>query len=131
MGARSHTLSHVAVSVPPGTLTESYRAAVLQFYGEILGWREIEQLRRPDRMTIAVGPSCYLNLRERDDAATYRGYDHFGVLVDSEAALRTLWDELRRDHPGVTLRDISEGGTTLTFRLHHLIPMPVEVQYFG
>src|SRR6476469_8808911 len=73
VGARSHTLSHVAVSVPPGTITESYRTAVLDFYGRMLGWREIEQLRRPDRITIAVGPACYLNLRERDDAATYRG----------------------------------------------------------
>jgi catechol 2,3-dioxygenase-like lactoylglutathione lyase family enzyme len=129
--ARSRALSHVAVSVPVGTLTDEYRRQVLDFYGAILGWREIEQLRLPDRMTIAVGRSCYFNLRERDDAATYHGYDHFGVLVDSEDQLRALWDELARDHRDVSLQPISAAGSTLTFRFHHLIPAAVELQHFG
>ena len=73
-------------------------------------------------MTIAVGPASYLNLREQDEPATFHGYDHFGVLVGSEAELRELWDELDRDHPDVTLRAISEGGSTLTFRMQHLLP---------
>ena len=131
MTARSTGLSHVAMSVPLGTLTDEYRQNVLDFYGAILGWREIEQLRLPDRMTIAVGSSSYVNLRERDDAATYRGYDHFGVLVGSEDELRQLWDELDRNHPEVTLRAISGSGRALTFRMQYLIPLAVEVQFFG
>jgi hypothetical protein len=131
MTARSNSLSHVAMSVPPGTLTEEYRQNVLDFYGAILGWKEMDQLRLPDRMTIAVGPSSYVNLRERDDdAATYRGYDHFGVLVGSEDELRRLWDELKRNHPEVALRAISGTGGALTFRLHYLLPIAVEVQFF-
>jgi hypothetical protein len=129
---RSHALSHVAVSVPPGTLTDDYRDRVLEFYGSILGWREMDQLRLPDRMTIAVGKDCYINVRERgDDAATYGGYDHFGVLVDSEDDLRQLWGDLQSNHPEVTLRPISEGEGALTFRLHYLLPVAVEVQFFG
>jgi hypothetical protein len=131
MPATSTALSHLAVSLAPGTLTDDYRRQVLEFYGAILGWREIEQLRRPDRMTIAVGSASYLNLREQDEPATFHGYDHFGVLVGSEAELRELWDELDRDHPDVTLRAISEGGSTLTFRMQHLLPVAVEVQFFG
>ena len=119
------------MSVPPGTLTDDYRRAVLDFYGEILGWREIDQLRLSDRMTIAVGKNCYVNLRERDDAATYHGYDHVGVLVRSEDDLRQLWDELDQHHPEVTLRPISQTGAALTFRMQHLIPLAVEVQFFG
>jgi catechol 2,3-dioxygenase-like lactoylglutathione lyase family enzyme len=130
MGARSRALSHVAMSVPTGTLTDEHRAALLDFYGRILGWREIEQLRLPDRMTIAVGRDAYVNLRERDDPAAYQGYDHFGLLVDSEAELRELWAELDRD-PEVELRAISEAGATLTFRFRYLLPQAVEVQYFG
>src|SRR3954452_6140566 len=99
MAALSQGLSHVAVSLPPGTLTDEFRGNVIDFSGAILGWREIEQLRLPDRMTIAVGASTYVNLRERDDAATYRGYDHFGVLVGSEEELRRLWDDLDENHP--------------------------------
>jgi hypothetical protein len=119
------------MSVPPGTLTDEYRRRVLGFYGAILGWREIEELGRADRLTIAVGPSTYVNLRERDDAATYRGYDHFGVLVGSEDELRRLWDDLDQHHPEVTLRAISGTGRALTFRLQYLIPVAVEVQFFG
>ena len=132
MTARSNSLSHIAMSVPPGTLTDEYRQNVLDFYGAILGWKEMDQLRLPDRMTIVVGPSSYVNLRERDDdAATYRGYDHFGVLVGSEDELRRLWDELSNDHPEVTLRAISGTGGALTFRLQYLLPLAVEVQFFG
>ena len=131
MPATSTGLSHLAVSLAPGTLSDDYRAQVLDFYGAILGWREIEQLRRPDRMTLAVGPASYLNLREQDEPATFHGYDHFGVLVGSEAELRELWDELDRHHPDVTLRAISGGGNTLTFRMQHLLPVAVEVQFFG
>jgi hypothetical protein len=129
--ARSHALSHVAISVPRGTLTDEYRNEIRAFYGAILGWVEIEQLRLADRMTIAVGKNSYVNLRERDDAATFRGYDHFGVLVDSEDALRRLWEELDRNHPAVALRPISQTGRTLTFKMHYLIPLAVEVQFFG
>jgi hypothetical protein len=132
MSAISHALSHVAVSVPPGTLTAEYRKQVLAFYGPLLGWHEIEGLRLDDRMTIAVGTDCYVNLRERgDDVATYRGYDHFGVLVGSEAELRELWTELDTKHPDVTLRAISGSGRALTFRMQHLLPVALEVQYFG
>src|SRR6476469_4978621 len=127
MTVRSRALTHVAMSVPEGTLTDEYRAQVLGFYGELLVWREIEQLRAPDRMTIAVGRDSYVNLREREDAADYRGYDHFGVLVDSEDDLRALWDDLDRNHPTVEPRAISRTGGTLTFRFRHLLPQAVEV----
>jgi hypothetical protein len=117
---------------PRGTLTEEYRRRVLDLYGAILGWKEIEKLRLPDRMAIAVGPSNYVNLRDRGDAAaSYRGYDHFGVLVGSEDELRRLWSELERNHPEVTLRAISGEGGALTFRLQHLLPLAVEVQFFA
>ena len=119
------------MSVPPRTLTAEYRKQVLDFYGSVLGWKELDALRLPDRMTIGVGPSSYINVRERDDAATYRGYDHVGVLVESAEALHDLWNDLDAQHPDVKLLPISDaGGGYLTFRLHYLLPLAVEVQYF-
>src|SRR4051812_1797441 len=53
--ARSQALSHVAMSVPPGTLTDEWRAQVLDFYGEVFGWKEMDEFRLPDRLTISVG----------------------------------------------------------------------------
>jgi hypothetical protein len=35
-------LSHVAMTVPPGTLTPAYRSELLDFYGSLFGWREME-----------------------------------------------------------------------------------------
>src|SRR3954454_1836383 len=67
---KTHSLSHVAMSVPPGTLTDAYRKEVLDFYGELFDWREMEELRLPDRLTLAVGSHFYVNLRERPNAAT-------------------------------------------------------------
>jgi hypothetical protein len=61
---------------------------------------------------------------------TRPGYDHFGVLVGSAQELHELWHELDTNHPEVTLEPVSAIGETLTFRLHHLLPLAVEVQYF-
>ena len=109
---KTHTLSHVAVSVPPGTLTDEYRNEVLAFYGGLLGWREIDALRLPDRLTILVGHGCYLNLRERSDAMTSTGYEHFGVLVRSPEDLEQVWEELHTKYPDVNVEpeSMTEGG---------------------
>jgi hypothetical protein len=128
--ARSRAISHIAVSVPPGTLTDEYRKLVLDFYGELLGWREIDALRLEDRFTLSVGPSSYVNVRERADAATYSGYEHFGVLVDSAAELDQVCAELRRaPEIGVEDTGTTEGGVR-TLRFQHLLPVAIEVQYF-
>jgi catechol-2,3-dioxygenase len=128
---KTHSLSHVAMSVPPGTLTDAYRKEVLDFYGDLLGWREMEDLRLPDRLTIAVGRGCYVNVRERDDAMTATGYEHFGVLVRSADDLAHVTKELQTKHPdvAVTPQSTTEGGHH-TIRFQHLLPLAVEVQYF-
>ena len=54
------------MSVPRGTLTDDFRGELLTFYGKHFGWSEIESLRLPDRLTIAVGGGSYVNIRERD-----------------------------------------------------------------
>jgi hypothetical protein len=128
--AKSQVLSHVAMSVPAGTLTEEYRRRVLEFYGRVFGWTEMESLRRPDRMTIAVGLS-YINVRERAEAATYTGYEHFGVAFPTAEELRATWERARADDGDVTLEPIeaSDDGF-LTYRLRYLLPLTVEAQFF-
>jgi catechol-2,3-dioxygenase len=128
---KTHSISHVAMSVPPGTLTDAYRKEVLDFYGELLGWREIEALRLSDRLTIAVGRSCYVNVRERADAMTVTGYEHFGVLVRSAADLAHVMKELQTNHPHIAIepQSATEGGHR-TIRFQHLLPLAIELQYF-
>jgi hypothetical protein len=129
--ARSQHLSHVAMSVPPGTLTDEWRARVLDFYGKLFGWHEIDSLRLPDRLTIAVG-SSYINVRERADAPTYSGYEHFGVAFTSADELRKIWgDANNSDNDDVTLEPLSDSGDGyVSFRLHYLLPLTIEAQYF-
>jgi predicted enzyme related to lactoylglutathione lyase len=128
--SKSQSLSHVAMSVPAGTLTDEYRSRVLEFYGRVFGWNEMESLRRPDRMTIAVGAN-YINVRERDDAATYTGYEHFGVSFPTADEIRATWQRAKAESADVTLGPLeASAGGFLTFRLRYLLPLTVEAQYF-
>lgn len=128
--AKKQHLSHVAMSVPPGTLTDEWRGRVLDFYGKLFGWREIDSLRLPDRLTIAVG-SSYINVRERADAPAYSGYEHFGVAFTSADELRQSWDDASNsDTDDVTLEPLSDSGDGyVSFRLHYLLPLTIEAQY--
>jgi hypothetical protein len=128
--APSQSLSHVAMSVPPGTLTEEWRNQVLSFYGELFGWTEMDALRLPDRLTIAVG-STYINVRQRDDAPAYSGYEHFGVAFGSADELRKVWnDASKHDADGITLEPLNDSGDGyISFRLHYLLPLAVEAQF--
>jgi hypothetical protein len=119
----------VAMSVPPGTLTDEGRAAINGFYGELLGWREMKRLARPDRLTLSIGDD-YINIRERPDPATYSGYEHFGVVVSTAEQLDALWHALEHAHAEVLepIETTAEGFANFTFR--HLLPMAIEVQFF-
>ena len=129
---RSLGLSHVAMSVPEGTLTDEYRGRLVDFYGRMLGWREMEFLRRSDRLTVAVGRSSYINIREQSDSMVSHGYEHFGVLVSSAEEFQQLWADLTneqvdlQDEP-LSTNDDGEGS----FRFRYLLPMAVEVQYYA
>jgi hypothetical protein len=118
------------MSVPAGTLTDEFRAQVLDFYGSTFGWTEIEALRLPDRMTIAVGRRCYVNLRERDVCMAYDGYEHVGLLVESPEAADEVWDALDRDPRDLELEPIQRGDDGFrNFRFRYLLPRAIEVQY--
>lgn len=129
---KSAGLSHVAMSVPEGTLTVEYRARFLEFYGRLLGWHEMESLRRPDRLTVAVGRLSYINVRERPDSMVSHGYEHFGVLVDSSDDLQRLWTKLDQDEHDVELEPLSTSDDGEgSFRFRYLLPMAVEAQFYG
>jgi catechol-2,3-dioxygenase len=123
-------LSHVAMSVPEGTLTDAYRADLLEFYGRMLGWQELESFRRPDRLTIAVGALSYINLRERPDSMVTHGYEHIGTLVESAERLAQLWSAFANEHVEVHLEPFTpnERGEG-SFRFRYLLPLAVEVQF--
>src|SRR3954469_3617261 len=99
-------LSHVAMSVSEGALTDDFRVRLLDFYGPLLGWTEMESLRRPDRLTISVGGPSYINLREGTDCLGTHGCEHFGVVMASAEQLQQLWDELAQKGADVELEPL-------------------------
>jgi hypothetical protein len=123
-------LNHIAMSVPPGTLCDEYRHELLRFYGSQLGWREIEALRLPDRLTLSVGGHTYVNVRERDDAMQTSGYEHLGIVVASTEEAERLWEQLEREPHDLELTPLSsfENGYC-SFRFRYLLPLAVEVQF--
>jgi len=124
-------LNHVAMSVAPGTLTDAFRSDLLEFYGDRLGWREMDELRLPDRLTVSVGPHSYLNVRERPDPMACSGYEHFGIVVESTEAAEALWHALDHDPRDVHLEPLNAGEDGYrSFRFRYLLPLTVEVQFF-
>ena len=125
---KTRALTHVAMAVPRATLTPAFRAEVLGFYGDVFGWREMSGLSSPERLTIAIAPHAYLNVREIDGAAPLT-YEHFGVLVDSEEAVETLWRDVRARGASAEAVERPVDGFP-SFRFRHLLPMAIEVQFF-
>lgn len=129
---RSSGLTHVAMSVPEGTLTDDFRTRLLNFYGRRLGWREMEALRRADRLTVAVGTTSYINIREQSASMVSHGYEHFGVLLDSPEDLQQLWDDLSDEDEDVELEPLAPNETGEgSFRFRFLLPMAVEAQFYA
>jgi hypothetical protein len=118
------------MSVPPGTLTDEFRARVLEFYGEVFGWTEIESLRTPERMTLSVGRRCYVNLRELAPPMTCHGYEHVGLLVESPETADAVWERLHDDPRELELDPIEKGDNGYrNFKFRYLLPLAIEVQY--
>jgi hypothetical protein len=125
-------LNHVAMSVPPGTLTDAYRSELLELYGRLFGWREMEAFRLPDRLTVSVSRHSYLNIRERSDPMVCSEYEHFGIVVRSSDEAERAWKMLDADERDVRLEPLTTGDDGFrSFRFRYLLPLTVEVQSFG
>jgi hypothetical protein len=120
------------MSVAEGTLTPAFRAEVVEFYSDLFQWAEIESLRLPDRMTLAVGGRAYINIRERPAPMVCSGYEHLGVLLDSPEAVEETWSMLASDARDVGLEELQRGENGYRgFRFRHLLPLAIEVQFLA
>ena len=123
-------LSHLAVSVPSGTLTPDWRSAFFDFYGAIFGWTEIKKVARADRLTVAIGGSCYLSIRERLEPMACTEFEHFGLVVKSADYVEHLWSQVNMACSDVDDIKRRRGGTE-TFKFRHMLPLTMEIQYLS
>lgn len=127
---QSQGLSHIAMSVAEGTLTDGFRAEVVAFYDRHFGWSEMASLRRPDRMTVAVGGGDYVNIRERPDPMVTSGYEHFGLLLPTAESVEDAWSRLDGAAEDVQLEELNRGDDGYRhFRFRYLLPLTIEVQH--
>jgi hypothetical protein len=124
---KTRAITHVAMSVPVGSLSPDRRSEILEFYGEVFGWREMHGVSNNERLALWVGPDCYINVRERNDHAAL-SYEHFGVLVESEEAVNELW--ARVTERGANAGSVGREAGVPMFKFQHLLPMAIEVQCF-
>lgn len=113
-------------------LTDDLRLELLAFYGQHFGWTEMEALRRPDRLTIAIGGGDYLNVRQRDVPMQTSGYEHLGLRLASAAAVERAWAALDADGREVELEPLGGGAGPddyRSFRFRYLLPLAIEVQH--
>ena len=123
-------LSHIAISVPTGTLTPQWRSAFLDLYGGVFGWTEIDNGARPDRLTVATGGACYINIRERQEPMRCTDYEHFGMVVESSDDVDSLWARLAASAPDIELEEIDRRSSGVSaFKFRHMLPMTMEIQY--
>ena len=113
-------------------LTDDLRLELLAFYGQHFGWTEMEALRRPDRLTIAIGGGDYLNARQRDVPMQTSGYEHLGLRLASAAAVERAWAALDADGREVELEPLGGGDAPddyRSFRFRYLLSLAIEVQH--
>ena len=132
----AHQFSHVAVTVPSDQLQGSSLADLLRFYGDVFGWTESAGFSIPGERLLLRAPTDtqYLTIRASGEPMRTSGYEHLGILTDSEAELREVHVNAARfssEFPDMELAPIRSlyGGALLTFRIRFRLPLTLELQF--
>lgn len=135
------TFNHVALSLPADDLDEAGRAAIVAFYGDVLGFEEYAELTK-DRAQLVLRAHTheqFVFLVGDPDPMTAAPLDHFGLSVATldefhEVARRAAaWKERLPDD--VDLDEPSSEVFVDALRLHsfyvrYRLPLRLEVQHF-
>ncbi len=128
--------SHVALTVPPEQLVGVARDELLEFYGQVFAWRENEYFAIPGERILIRAPTDTQYITVRSSSAPMRtsGYEHLGIIVDSESELRSIHGRataMRSKFPDLDLQPIESlyGDALLTFRLRFRLPLTLEIQH--
>ncbi len=140
---RAPRFNHVAMSVPADLLDADGRAALLKFYGDVLGWEELptETLDGQRLVLRAYSNEQFVFLIADPDEApmTCPRLDHFGMSVDTMEELDEMLERARAFQAQDDRVDIvdkhatdHDGFLVLTsFYVRYLLPLMVEVQHYA
>jgi hypothetical protein len=136
-------INHVAISVDADLMDEAGRAAILDFFSEILGWTEGDNSTEKGNPLIlymgSLGQFLYL-LPAQGEFMVTPNMDHFGMEVSSMKELTEILervkaykakdDRVRFTEVGVMVTSYGEKRYTLTNAyVWFLIPLWMELQH--
>lgn len=136
---RTPRFNHVAMSVAAETLTEKNRLDIADFYSEVFGWNEIEQMTIDQKRMIlnAYRMDQFVFIIADEPHMTAPRMDHFGMSVDSLDYLEEIYGKAKayaakdeRVDLVEMIVDDQEVVKIHSFYVRFLLPMMVEVQWF-
>ena len=135
-------LNHVAFSMDPALLDDRGRAEILDFYGDVFGWRESDNSgEQGNPLILYTGAYAqFVYLLPGEPYLSAPRLDHFGVLVDSLEELHAIVGraKARQERDGrVSIIDVKSREThspthdfTLTSAyIGFVLPLMVELQH--
>lgn len=139
--SRPPRFNHIALSVPADQLDEGGRAAVAEFYGDLLGAAEYPEMTR-DRAQLVLGLHTheqFFFIIAEDEPMRAPRMDHVGLSVSTlddfnEVARRAAaWKERLPDEVDLiepSYEDFAEVLRLHSFYVGYRLPIMVEVQHF-
>ncbi|HVM64148.1 MAG TPA: hypothetical protein VMU14_04750 [Acidimicrobiales bacterium] len=91
-------LNHVAITMDPALLDDHGRTEILDFYGDVFGWREADNTgEEGNPLILYTGAFAqFVYLLPGSPCLTAPALDHFGVLVGTVDELRATVERARR-----------------------------------
>ncbi len=139
--AKPPRFNHIAVSLPADALDAEGRAAIIEFYGDLLGANEYQEMTR-DRERLVLGLHTheqFFFLVAEDEPMRAPRMDHVGVSVstladfDEVARRAAAWRDRLPDEVELIEPTAEEFAGVLrlhSFYVRYRLPIMVEVQHF-
>ncbi len=128
--------THIAVTVPRSSFEPAAQSEMLAFYDEVFGWTLNPGLSISGERIYLRAPTDdqYLTIRASDEPMRTSGYEHLGVEMESEQAVRELHERARKwseRDARVVLGEPKSlySGHLLMFRVQYVLPISIEVQF--
>lgn len=134
--------NHIALSLPADALDAAGRAAIVEFYGDLFGANEYEEMTR-DRAQLVMGLHTheqFFFLVAEDEPMRAPRMDHVGLSVSTiadfeEVARRAAaWKERLPDEVELIAPSSEDYAGVLrlrSFYVRYRLPIMVEVQHFA
>lgn len=137
--SRPPHFNHVAMSVPSALLEPEGRAELVDFYGDVFGWQELDVMTIDGERLIFGCHTVeqFVFLIADDPPMTCPRLDHYGFSVGTEAELDEILakakaHQARDDRVDIIDKKVDDHGmlAITSIYIRFLLPMMVEIQWW-